>query len=88
MPAPLPLAGVTHFAVTAPAVDTPTTQPWYGVRSQWPPKAAYTTPSISRRPGRCSSFFALKLTLGALSAVPEICTGKPGRSAPVLTSTA
>jgi hypothetical protein len=40
------------------------------------------------RPGRCISNFAWKPTLGALSALPVICTGKPARSPPVVTSTA
>src|SRR6185312_2293198 len=53
MPAPLPPGTPTQRALIAPAVETPNTQPCQVFRSQSDPNAAYTTPFISSRPGRC-----------------------------------
>jgi hypothetical protein len=78
-----------HRAVVTPLVPLmPTTQPRYGGASQCPPNAAYTTPFISRSPGRCRWYVGSKVAVGSLSAVPEIVTGKFGRSFPVARSIA
>src|SRR5262245_18625431 len=78
-----------HRVVVAPVVPlTPTTQPRYGGKSQWPPNAAYTTPFSSSRPGRCRCIVASNVAVGSLSAAPWITTGKFGRSAPVAMSMA
>src|SRR4051812_48032288 len=51
--------------------------------SQCAPNAAYTTPPISSRPGRCMAVGAWNGMPGVLSGVPWMRTGKPARSAPV-----
>ena len=56
--------------------------------SQCPPKAAYTTPFINKRPGRCRWWVASKVTVASLSAAPWITTGKFGFSTPEATSIA
>src|SRR5436309_2327969 len=82
-------ASSVQRAVVAPLVPLmPTTQPRYGGASQCPPNAAYTTPFISRRPGRCRWYVGSKVAVGSLSAAPWTTTGKFGFSAPVVTSMA
>src|SRR4029453_688380 len=90
MPAPLVWAGpaLQLAVICAVVVETPNIQPCQGGASQTPAKPAYTTPSIRRIPGRCTWYLGSKVSPAWLSALPWICTGNPGRSSSVATSTA
>ena len=85
---PQPVATATQRAFTSPAVETPKIQPCQGPWSQCEPNPAYTTPFMSKRPGRCIWVVGWKVIPGWFWAAPPSWTGNPAFSVPFAKSIA